>query len=179
MSRLRSLTPRVGAGFGNKMEPHIQPLTVALTLKTGRPVKCVLTREEDFEIVRARHPFKIRMKTGADVDGNLIARECEVLLDCGAFADDSPGVLGYSLLMSGGPYRIPNLRATGKLVYTNKLRFGAFRGFGNPQVTFAGEQQIDEIARRLRIDPIEMRRRNLVQEGDRLVCRAENSVERA
>jgi CO/xanthine dehydrogenase Mo-binding subunit len=166
MSRLRSLTPRVGAGFGNKMEPHVQPLTVALALKTGRPVKCILTREEDFEIVRARHPFKIRMKTGADADGKLIARECDVLLDCGAFADDSPGVLGYSLLMSGGPYRIPNQRAKGKLVYTNKLRFGAYRGFGNPQVTFAGEQQIDQIARRLRIDPIEMRRRNLLKEGD-------------
>lgn len=167
MSKLRSLTPRVGGGFGNKMEAHIQPLTVALALKTGRPVKCILTREEDFEIVRARHPFKIRMKTGADAEGKIIARECEVLLDCGAFADDSPGVLGYALLMSGGPYRIPNQRATGKLVYTNKLRFGAYRGFGNPQVTFAGEQQIDEIARRLDIDPVEIRRRNLLSEGDR------------
>jgi len=166
MSRLRSLTPRVGGGFGNKMEPHIQPLTVALTMKTGRPVKCILTREEDFEIVRARHPFRIRMKTGADSEGRIIARDCEVLLDCGAFADDSPGVLGYALLMSGGPYRIPNQQARGKLVYTNKLRFGAYRGFGNPQVSFAGEQQIDEIAAKLRLDPIELRRRNLLQEGD-------------
>lgn len=166
MSRLRSMTPRVGGGFGNKMEPHIQPLTVALAMKTGRPVKCILTREEDFEIVRARHPFKIRMKTGADSEGRIIARDCEVLLDCGAFADDSPGVLGYALLMSGGPYRIPNQRARGKLVYTNKLRFGAYRGFGNPQVSFAGEQQVDEIAAKLGLDPIEMRRRNLVGEGD-------------
>jgi len=166
MSKLRSLTPRVGAGFGNKMEPHIQPITVALAMKTGRPVKCILTREEDFEIVRARHPFKIRMKTGADAQGRLIARDCEVLLDCGAFADDSPGVLGYALLMSGGPYRIPNQRARGKLVYTNKLRFGAYRGFGNPQVSFAGEQQIDEIAQKLGLDPIEIRRRNMLHEGD-------------
>ena len=166
MSRLRNLSPRVGAGFGNKMEPHIQPLTVALALKTGRPVKCILTREEDFEIVRARHPFRIRMKTGADAEGRLIARDCEVLVDCGAYADDSPGVIGYALLMSGGPYRIPNQRARGKLVYTNKLRFGAFRGFGNPQVSFAGEQQIDEIARKLNIDPIEMRRRNMLRDGD-------------
>jgi CO/xanthine dehydrogenase Mo-binding subunit len=166
MSRLRSLSPRVGAGFGNKMEPHIQPLTVALALKTGRPVKCILTREEDFEIVRARHPFRIRMKTGADAEGRLIARDCEVLVDCGAYADDSPGVIGYALLMSGGPYRIPHQRARGKLVYTNKLRFGAFRGFGNPQVSFAGEQQIDEIARKLNIDPIDMRRRNMLRDGD-------------
>jgi CO/xanthine dehydrogenase Mo-binding subunit len=166
MSRLRSLTPRVGGGFGNKMEPHIQPLTVALAMKTGRPVKCILTREEDFEIVRARHPFKIRMKTGADENGKIIARDCEVLLDCGAFADDSPGVLGYALLMSGGPYRIAHQRARGKLVYTNKLRFGAYRGFGNPQVTFASEQQINQIATRLGIDPFEMRRRNMLREGD-------------
>ena len=166
MSRLRSLSPRVGAGFGNKMEPHIQPLTVALALKTGRPVKCILTREEDFEIVRARHPFRIRMKTGADAEGRLIARDCEVLVDCGAYADDSPGVIGYALLMSGGPYRIPHQRARGKLVYTNKLRFGAFRGFGNPQVSFAGEQQIDEIARKLNIDPIDMRRRNMLRDRD-------------
>jgi CO/xanthine dehydrogenase Mo-binding subunit len=167
MSRLRSLTPRVGAGFGNKMEPHIQPLTVALALKTGRPVKCILTREEDFEIVRARHPFRIRIKTGADAEGRIIARDVDVLLDCGAFADDSPGVLGYALLMSSGPYRIPNMRARGKLVYTNKLRFGAYRGFGNPQVSFAGEQQIDQIAAHLGLDPIEMRRRNMLDEGDR------------
>ena len=166
MSKLRSLTPRVGGGFGNKMEAHVQPLTVALTLKTGRPVKCILNREEDFEFVRARHPFRIRMKTGTDADGIIIARDCEILLECGAYADDSPGVLGYALLMSGGPYRIPNQRARGKLVYTNKLRFGAFRGFGNPQVTFAGEQQIDVIAHKLNIDPIEIRRRNLLREGD-------------
>lgn len=166
MSKLRSLTPRVGGGFGNKMEPHVQPLTVALAMKTGRPVKCILTREEDFEIVRARHPFRIRMKTGADAEGRIIARDCEVLLDCGAFADDSPGVLGYALLMSGGPYRIPNQRARGRLVYTNKLRFGAYRGFGNPQVTFASEQQIDEIARKLGLDPFEIRRRNMLQPGD-------------
>lgn len=166
MSKLRCLTPRVGGGFGNKMEPHIQPITVALALKAKRPVKLILSREEDFEMVRARHPYRIRMKTGAKKDGTLVARQCEVLLDCGAFADDSPGVLGYSLLMCGGPYRIPNLRAEGRLVYTNKLRFGAYRGFGNPQVTFAGEQQIDQIARQAGLDPIEMRRRNMLRDGD-------------
>ena len=166
MSRLQSMTPRVGAGFGNKMEPHIQPITVALAMKCHRPVKLILNREEDFEMVRARHPFRIRMKTGASSDGKLIARTCEVLQDCGAYADDSPGVMGYSLLMSRGPYSIENVRCEGKLVYTNKLRFGAFRGFGNPQVTFAGEQQIDEISRQIGMDPFELRRRNMLKEGD-------------
>jgi CO/xanthine dehydrogenase Mo-binding subunit len=167
MARLRCLTPRVGGGFGNKMEPHIQPIVVMLAMKTGRPVKMILTREEDFEIVRARHPFKIRARTGARNDGRLVAREIEVLLDGGAYADDSPGVLGYSLLMARGPYRIPHTRCHGTLVYTNKLRFGAFRGFGNPQVSFAGETQIDEIADRLGMDPVEIRRKNALQGDDR------------
>ncbi len=173
MSKLRSLTPRVGGGFGNKMEAHVQPMAVMLAIKTGRPVKMILNREEDFEIVRARHPFKIRMRTGAKTDGTLVAREAEVLLDCGAYGDNSPGVLGYSLLMSRGPYRIPHVRAYGRLVYTNKLRFGAFRGFGNPQVSFAGESQIDEIAARLGLDPLDMRVKNMTQPGDRWFCGGE------
>ncbi|HEX2115044.1 MAG TPA: xanthine dehydrogenase family protein molybdopterin-binding subunit, partial [Alphaproteobacteria bacterium] len=166
MSRLRCLTPRVGGGFGNKMEPHVQPIVVKLAMATGRPVKLILTREEDFEIVRARHPFKIRARTGAKRNGTLVAREVEVLLDGGAYADDSPGVLGYSLLMARGPYRIPHVRCHGTLVYTNKLRFGAFRGFGNPQVSFAGETQIDEIAARLGMDPVEIRRKNALRGDD-------------
>lgn len=167
MSKLRCLTPKVGAGFGNKMEPHVQPLVVQLALKTGRPVKLILNRTEDFETVRARHPFKIRCKTGAKKDGTLVARELTAVLDCGAYGDDSPGVLGYSLLMSRGPYRIPHCRASGKLVYTNRMRFGAFRGFGNPQVTFATESQIDEIAGRLGMDPLDLRMKNRMQPGDR------------
>jgi len=166
MGRLRCLTPRVGGGFGNKMEPHIQPLVVRLAEVTRRPVKLILSREEDFECVRARHPYKVRMRTGAKADGTLVAREVEVLLDCGAFADDSPGVLGYSLLMARGPYAIANARCHGRLVYTNKLRFGAFRGFGNPQVAFAGEAQIDQIAAKLGMDPLDLREKNLPRDGD-------------
>lgn len=166
MSRLRCLTPRVGAGFGNKMEPHVQPIVVLLAMKAKRPVKLILSREQDFEMVRARHPFKIKVKTGVKNDGTLVAREVDVLLDGGSFADDSPGVLGYSLLMSCGPYRIPHARCHGRLVYTNKMRFGAFRGFGVPQMTFATETQLDEIAHALDMDPIELRRKNLKQDGD-------------
>ncbi len=173
MSKLRCLTPRVGAGFGNKMEPHVQPLAVQLALKTGRPVRLILNRTEDFEMVRARHPFRIRCRTGARRDGTLLARELEVVVDCGAYGDDSPGVLGYSLLMGRGPYRIPHCRCAGKLVYTNRMRFGAFRGFGNPQVTFATESQIDEIADRLGMDPLDLRVQNMMQPGDRWFCGGE------
>jgi CO/xanthine dehydrogenase Mo-binding subunit len=160
MSKLRSLTPKVGAGFGNKMEAHIQPLVVALAMASNRPVKMILSREEDFEVVRARHPAKVRVRTGALKDGTIIAREVESVLDGGAYADDSPGVLGYSLLMARGPYSIPNVRCHGRVVYTNKMRFGAFRGFGNGQVSFAGEQQIDQIAEKLGMHPLEIRQRN-------------------
>jgi CO/xanthine dehydrogenase Mo-binding subunit len=166
MTKLRCLTPRIGAGFGNKMEPHVQPVVVLLALKSRRPVKLILSREEDFESVRARHPMTIRMKTGARRDGTLLARETELLLDGGAYGDDSPGVLGYALLMNCGPYRIPNVHAHGRVAYTNKLRFGAFRGFGVPQVTFASEQQLDEIALKLGMDPIAFRRQNMQRQGD-------------
>jgi CO/xanthine dehydrogenase Mo-binding subunit len=167
MSRIRCLTPRIGGGFGNKMEPHIQPITVALALKARRAVKLILSREEDFEMVRARHPFKLRVKTGVKRDGTFVAREVEALLDCGAFGDDSPGVLGFALLCGRGPYRFQHVRCHGKLAYTNKLRFGAFRGFGNPQMSFATESQIDEIAAQLGMDPIELRLKNILREDDR------------
>lgn len=170
MTRLRCQTPRVGAGFGNKMEAHVQPALVRLAMKVGRTVRLILSREEDFETVRARHPFVIRMKTGARRDGTLLAREVELLLDGGAYGDDSPGVLGYALLMNVGPYNIPHVHAFGQVAYTNKMRFGAFRGFGVPQVTFASEQQIDEIARKLGIDPLAMRRLNAKRGADPWFC---------
>ena len=166
MTKLRCLTPRVGAGFGNKMEAHVQPAVVLLAMRTRRPVKLILSREEDFETVRARHPFRIRVKTGAKADGTLVAREIELLLDGGAYGDDSPGVLGYALLMQCGPYRIPHVHAHGRVAYTNKLRFGAFRGFGVPQVTFATETQLDEIAARVGVDPIALRRQNMLVPGN-------------
>jgi len=166
MTKLRCLTPRVGAGFGNKMEAHVQPAVVLLAMKARRTVRMILSREEDFETVRARHPFSIRIRTGARRDGTLVAREIEVLLDGGAYGDDSPGVLGYALLMQCGPYRIAHVRAHGRVAYTNKLRFGAFRGFGVPQVTFASESQLDELADQLGIDRIDLRRRNMLVPGD-------------
>ena len=166
MSRIRCVSPMVGGAFGGKMEATIQPICVALAMKTERPVKLILSREQDFEITRRRHPVKIRMKTGAAKDGTLIARQFEAVLDCGAFADDSPGVTGICALFGRGPYRVPNVEAIAKGVYTNKMRAGAFRGFGGPQVTFAGEQQMDELAEKLDLHPIEMRIKNAIRSGE-------------
>jgi CO/xanthine dehydrogenase Mo-binding subunit len=169
LARVRVLTPRVGGGFGGKMEPTVQPIAAALALKTGRPVKLVLSREDDFAMMRSRHAMRIRIRTGARADGTLVAREVEIVCDGGAFADESPAVLGFALLMARGPYRIPNLRAHGVAVYTNKLRASGFRGFGNPQITFAAEAQLDELASRLGMDPIELRLKNALRKGDRAV----------
>ena len=167
MGRIRALAPKIGGGFGAKGGLHVQHLAAALALKTGRPVKMVLSRVEDFEIVRSRHPARVIMKTGARKDGTLLAREASIFLDGGAYADESPTVLSFAVLMARGPYRIPHLRSRGLVVYTNKLKASAFRGFGNPQVTFAGESQIDRIAEQLDIHPVELRLRNAVDAGDR------------
>jgi CO/xanthine dehydrogenase Mo-binding subunit len=167
MGRIRALAPKIGGGFGAKGGLHVQHLAAALALKTGRPVKIVLSRVEDFEIVRSRHPARIVMKTGARKDGTLLAREASIFLDGGAYADESPTVLSFAVLMARGPYRIPHLRSRGLVVYTNKLKASAFRGFGNPQVTFAGESQIDRIAEQLGVHPVELRLRNVVDAGDR------------
>ena len=170
MSKIRSVTPRVGGAFGGKMEQTVQPIVVALTRKTGRPVKLTLSREQDFEMIRSRHPARIRIRTGARNDGTLVAREVRVMLDCGAYADDSPGVAGICALFGRGPYHFEHVSIDSRAVYTNKLRAGAFRGFGGPQVAMAGETQIDEIAQKLDIDPIDLRLRNAVRPGEEWMC---------
>ena len=169
MGRIRALAPKIGGGFGGKGGLHVQHLAAALALRTGRAVKIILSRVEDFEMVRSRHPARIVMKTGAKRDGTLFAREASILLDGGAYSDESPAVLSFAVLMARGPYRIAHLRSGGSVVYTNKLKASAFRGFGNPQVTFAGESQIERIAEQLGIHPVELRLRNAVDASDRWV----------
>ena len=163
MSRIRAISPRVGGAFGGKIEITGQAIAVLLAMKAKKPVKFTLTREQDMEMIRARHPSKVRMKTGATKDGTLIARETEIVMDAGAYACDSPGVVGVASWFARGPYHIDHVRSIGRGVYTNKLRFGAFRGFGGPQVAWPGEQQLDEIAEKIGMDPIDFRIKNAVQ----------------
>ena len=169
MSRIRVQVPRVGGGFGGKHATNIHSIAAWLARATGKPVKLILSRAMDMEIQKSRHPARIRIKTGAKRDGQIVAREAEITLDGGAFADESPNVLAFAMLMARGPYRIPNARIRGRAVYTNKLRAGSFRGFGNPQATFAGESQIDELAQRLGLDPFDLRLENAMQPGDRWI----------
>ncbi len=166
MAKVRAIATRIGGGFGGKAEPGTQLIAAWLARESGRPVKLVLTRDEEFTMMRARHPAKVRVKTGAKKDGTLVAREVEAVYDAGAYADDSPGVLGFGMLMARGPYRIPHVKCVGRAVYTNKLRTGAFRGFGNPQTAFAGEANLDDLAGKLGVDPLDLRLKNAMRAGD-------------
>ena len=166
MSKVRCIAPAVGGGFGAKFIT-IEPVTAALALKTRRPVKLVLSRDEDMISMRSRHAATIRMKTGARKDGTLVARDTEIIYNGGAYSDFSPVVLEASMLLAAGPYRIAHVRNVGRAVYTNRLRAGAMRGFGVMQPIFAGESQLDEIAVTLGIDPFELRIKNAKQSGDK------------
>ena len=166
MAKIRAIATRVGGGFGGKSEPGTQIIAVMLAQATGRPVKVILSRDEDFTMMRVRHPAKVRVKTGAKKDGTLVAREFDAVYDAGAYADESPGVVGFGVLMARGPYRVPHVKSVGRGVYTNKLRTGAFRGFGNPQTAFASEANLDDLAAKLGMDPLDLRLKNAMRPGD-------------
>ncbi|MFT5351153.1 MAG: CO/xanthine dehydrogenase Mo-binding subunit [Gammaproteobacteria bacterium] len=170
MSKVRVIAPRIGGGFGGKCEFTNQPITALLAQAAGKPVKLTFSREDDMTMMKCRHAGIIRMKTGAKKDGTLVARDCYIILDGGAYADESPEVSPVAALFSRGPYRIPNMRVEAWAVYTNRSRASAFRGFGNPQATFASESQLDELADALGMDPIELRLKNALDQGDEFFC---------
>jgi carbon-monoxide dehydrogenase large subunit len=167
MAKIRAIAPRIGGGFGGKSEATVQIFAVMLSQAVRRPVRIVLSREEDMMAMRCRHPARIRVRTGATRDGKLTAREIEAWVDGGAYAEESPVIINVILFFCTGPYRFEAVRGTGHAVYTNKLRASAMRGFGNPQITFACESQMDELAAALGIDPVDFRLRNIVQVGDK------------
>ena len=167
-SGVRVVVPYVGGGYGAKTYPKLEPLVAALSRKAQRPVALALTREEVF-LTAVRHPAVVRIRTGARQDGTLVARRVETVYDTGAYADIGPRTAKNGGYVSGGPYRIEHQHLTSHCVYTNKPPAGAFRGFGVPQVCWAYESQMDDIARRLGLDPLEMRLRNVVREGDLFV----------
>jgi len=168
VSKVRVIVPYLGGGYGGKVYPKVEPITVALSQKAGRPVRVVLTREEVFYTI-TKHAAVIRMKTGVKKDGTLIARECEIHLDTGAYAEIGPRVAKKSGYTAAGPYKIANLKIDSYSVYTNKPPAGAFRGFGVSQSAWAVESQMDIIAAALKRDPVELRKQNGYDEGDRFV----------
>ena len=165
MSRIRIIATIVGGNFGGKNEITTEPVVALLAKKTGRPVKCTFTRPEEFTSSTTRHPFVMDYKTGVSRQGKLIARQIRLVLDGGAYCSWSETTLGKACILSAGPYEIENLHAEAYVVYTNKTMTGAMRGFGAPQVCFAYESHMDDIAKALGIDPLEIRLMNALKEG--------------
>ena len=166
LNRVRVIVPYVGGGYGGKLAVKIEPLVAALSRKTHRPVKVTLSVEESFKTV-TRHPARFRIKTGVSRDGRLIARECEIYMDTGAYADAGPRVTQKAGYRAPGPYRIPHIQTRAYTVYTNTVPAGAFRGFGTLQVTWAYESQMDIIAEKLGIDALDFRLKNLLKKGEK------------
>jgi CO/xanthine dehydrogenase Mo-binding subunit len=166
--RLRVIQAPTGGGFGGKEEypSHIALHTALLALKSGQPVKLVYDRGEDMAATTKRHPALVRHRTGLSRDGRLLAQDIEVVMDGGAYVTLSPVVLSRGIIHAAGPYACENVRIDGRAVFTNAVPFGAFRGFGAPQTQFAGERHMNVIARALSMDPVELRRINLLKDGD-------------
>ncbi|MBI3966568.1 MAG: xanthine dehydrogenase family protein molybdopterin-binding subunit [Chloroflexi bacterium] len=165
-SQVRIVTWNIGGAYGGKTYPRIEPLVALASWKVdGRPVRLEFSRAEEFYTI-SRHAAVVKCTTAVMRDGTMVARKARILWSAGAYADISPRVCkngGYSAV---GPYRIPNAWIDSYAVYTNVTPAGGFRGYAVPQVTWAYESQMDEIAHALGIDPLELRRRNLVREGD-------------
>ncbi|MTB87721.1 molybdopterin-dependent oxidoreductase [Aeromicrobium senzhongii] len=167
--RVRVIAARVGGGFGGKQELLVEDLIALAVLRTGRPVQYELSREDQFTIVPCRHPMRVEVALGADADGHLVAMKLDVLTDTGAYGNHAIGVMFHGCHESVAQYRCPNKRVDAEAVYTNQLPSGAFRGYGLGQVMFGLESAMDELARELGIDPLELRRRNAVVPGDPFV----------
>lgn len=158
---IRVVTSPTGGAFGGKDELTVQPALALLAQKSGQAVRLHLSRAESVQAGTKRNPMWIKMKTGCDAQGKLIAQEVDVLSECGAYASLSPGVLETAMEHVHGPYNVAHYRARGRLAYTNNGTCGAFRGFGANQMTYAIECQMDRLAAVCNLDPIEIRRRNL------------------
>ena len=150
----------VGGAFGAKTDISCECVVALLVLKTGRPVKIVYSRAESFASTTKRHPFRMRFRTGVNRDGRLTALAAEVLADTGAYASAGPGIMTRAFVSLVGPYQFPNVAIHGRVAYTNNTVAGAMRGFGAVQVAFAMESQMDIMAAKLGIDPLEFRLMN-------------------
>jgi xanthine dehydrogenase D subunit len=156
----------VGGAFGAREDLSLHVHACLLALRTGRPVKMSYPRDESFVGHVHRHPARMRYRHHADGDGRLIKVEAEILLDGGAYASSSWAVVSNAARFAPGPYRVPNVVVDAAVVRTNNPPCGAMRGFGAVQVCFAHEAQMDKLAARLRLDPVELRRRNALAHGD-------------
>jgi carbon-monoxide dehydrogenase large subunit len=165
--KIRFINPLQGGGFGSKGGLKVEPIAVALAFHTnGRPVRVKFNRQETFISTLTRHEAVVYCKSGVKQDGTLMAREMTIYWGAGAYAEKSPTVCIRGSLPAPGPYRLPHVKVDGYAVYTNKPVAGSYRGYGIPQGAWACEQQMDEIAKRLGMNPVELRMKNIFVDGD-------------
>jgi CO/xanthine dehydrogenase Mo-binding subunit len=163
--QVRVVVPPMGGSFGAKTFLRTEAIAAALARKAGQPVKLVLPRSEEW-LTLNRHAAVVTMKLGALADGTLLALEATCLADTGAYADCGPGVVQKMGFAAPGPYRIANVHVDARCVYTNLPPAGAFRGYGQMQSAWARERAVDRLADRLGLDPLDLRLRNVLREGD-------------
>jgi CO/xanthine dehydrogenase Mo-binding subunit len=168
LSRVRVSTPYIGGGYGSKSYTKVEPLASVASWMVGRPVKLVLSVEEAIYTTRV-DTADIHVRSSFDAEGHILAREIDIVMDSGAYADNSPLVLAKCVNRSFGPYRVPNLRVRGRSLYTNTAPASSYRGFGAPQGNFAAETNLDQAAEQLGLDGAEIRRRNLVRHGEAIL----------
>ena len=163
-NKVRVVVPYLGGGFGAKVYIKSEALAAACAMLARRPVKFATTMEEQFYMI-TKHATTLRIKSGVTREGKITARECEVWWNGGAYADIGPRVTQKSGFTAPGPYDIDHVKIDSYALYTNLPAAGALRGFGIPQLVWAYESHTDMIARELKMDPLEIRRKNLLREG--------------
>lgn len=173
MTDVRVVSVALGGGFGGRLKTHFEHICALLARTTRQPVKIVLTRAEVFTSTPGRAPFTIRMKIGVRHDGTIIAKDTDILVDAGAYADHTPGTATHAITMSQGPYHIPNCHARARVVLTNNPDWGCMRGYGAQEVAFATESLMDAIAHELGLDPADLRLKNLCREHDPIISSQE------
>jgi putative selenate reductase molybdopterin-binding subunit len=174
---VRVYCERVGGGFGGKQEVLCEDVALLATMATGRPVRLELSRKEVFTSTTVRHPYRMRVRVGADQNGRLTALAVDVRSNTGAYGNHGPGVLFHGVGESMAVYNAPNKRVDAKVLYTNTVPSGAFRGYGLSQMIFAVESAISSLAARLGIDELEMRRINMIKPGDPMLSVADEPEE--
>lgn len=165
LEKVRVVYPAIGGAFGGREDMSVQIVLALAAYKLQRPVKIVWSREESIQYHHKRHPVSIKAKWGARKDGKLVAMQAEVIGDAGGYAYTSTKVMGNANLMVSGPYEVPNAHIDTYAIYTNNIPTGAFRGFGGPQGAYAAEGMMNRLADALGMDPLEIRLRNVLQEG--------------
>ena len=166
-SKIRVIKPRIGGGFGGKQTACVEIFSALVTLKTGKPAKLIYSRKETFNCSNSRHAMKMKVKMGATKDGVIKVIDINALSDTGAYGEHASTTFGLVGEKSMPIYnKLEAVRFTGNVVYTNKMPAGAFRGYGATQGCFAVESTINKLAAKLNIDPVELRLKNIVKEGE-------------